>query len=197
MTYFSRLSDIVTCNLNELLDREADPHAAILSILREMEAGVAGANRSVATATSNQQRIQSEIDDHRRHIAHWQDKAREELSAGHEEAARRALMRKREVEDLIAGLQQQHTAAVSTSEQLETTRRALEARLAEARRLQEQILSQSNASSANDTVDNLLNDTQVLGAEPDANESDEVPTGRDPVIEDELAALRRELEQKD
>ncbi|WP_339912157.1 PspA/IM30 family protein, partial [Symmachiella dynata] len=77
MTYFSRLSDIVTCNLNELLDREADPHAAILSILREMEAGVAGANRSVATATSNQQRIQSEIDDHRRHIAHWQDKARE------------------------------------------------------------------------------------------------------------------------
>jgi len=197
MTYFSRLSDIVTCNLNELLDREADPHAAILSILREMEAGVAGANRSVATATSNQQRIQSEIDEHRRHIVHWQDKAREELSAGHEEAARRALMRKREVEDLIAGLQQQHTAAISTSEQLGTTRRALEARLAEARRLQEQILSQSSASSANDTVDNLLDDTQVLGAEADDDDSADIPTGRDPIIEDELAALRRELEQKD
>lgn len=196
MTYFSRLSDIVTCNLNELLEREADPQAAIFSILREMEAGVAGANRSVATATSNQQRIQSEIDEHRQHIAHWQDKARQELSARHEEAARRALMRKREVEDLIAGLQQQLTAAVSTCQQLETTRRALEARLAEARRLQEQLLSQSTDLSANDTVDNLLDDTQVIGEEADDDDSN-IPIGRDPIIEDELAALRRELEQND
>ena len=70
MTYFSRLSDIVTCNLNELVAREEDPQAAILSIIREIEAGVAGANRSVATATSNQQRIQAEIDEHLRQVEH-------------------------------------------------------------------------------------------------------------------------------
>ena len=29
MNYFSRLTDIVTCNLNEMLAREADPAAAL------------------------------------------------------------------------------------------------------------------------------------------------------------------------
>lgn len=196
MAYFSRLSDIVTCNLNDLLADEADPRAAILSILREIEAGVAGANRSVATATANQQRIQTEIDEHRQHVEHWHGKAREELSSGREEAARRALMRKREVEDLIAGLQQQHAAAVSTSQQLETTRRALEARLAEARRLQEQLVTAANAPSSNDTVEYLLSDTKVLGQDGEEVVPDQT-TGRDPAIEDELAALRRELEKND
>jgi phage shock protein A len=178
-----------------LLAAESDPRAAILSILREVEAGVAGANRSVATATSNQQRIGAEIDEHRRQILNWQNKAREELSGKREAAARRALMRKREVEDLVAGLEQQLTAAVSTREQLETTRRALEARLAEARRLQERLLSQQTGSGINDTAVHSMSDTQVLGA--DGEEIPEEPQRRDPAIEDELDALRRELGQAD
>ncbi len=195
MTYFSRLSDIVTCNLNDLLAKESDPRAAILSILREMEAGVAGANRSVATAISNEERIASEIDEHRRQILTWQEKAREELAAGREEAARRALMRKREVEDLIAGLEQQHSAAVSTREQMETTRRALEARLAEARRLQEHLHNQQSSTLTDDTVHNALSDTQVLNDDEATDEPE--TTAHDPEIEDELNALRRELGQAD
>lgn len=196
MTYFSRLSDIVTCNLNELLAREADPYAAILSIIREIEAGVAGANRSVATATSNQQRIQAEIDEHLRQVEHWRQQARAEVTSGREEAARRALMRKREVEDLVAGLEQQLAAAKSTREQLETTRRALEARLAEGRRIQELLLSQQSGAGMGDTAHGSLADTKVLTAE-ELEEDRSVSIGRDPAIEDELNALKRELGQTD
>lgn len=194
MSYFSRLSDIVTCNLNQLLSEETDPAAAIAEILREIEAGVAGANRSVATATANERRINAEIDEHRQQVFFWQDKAREELSAKREQAARRALMRKREVENLIAALEQQHAAAVSTSEQLETTRRALEARLAEARRLQEQLINQLDGGN-DETAVNLLSDTQVFNDV--VEETVEPNETRDPAIEDELEALRRELEQTD
>lgn len=134
MSYFSRLTDIVTCNLSQLLAEAQDPLAAIEVILREMEEGLSGARRSVATATGNEERLYAEIQEHRRQAMDWASKAKEHLLAHSEDEARQCLLRKREMEDLIAGLQQQHNSAVATREHLSTMQRALEARLAEALR---------------------------------------------------------------
>ncbi|HET6423420.1 MAG TPA: PspA/IM30 family protein [Planctomycetaceae bacterium] len=134
MSYFSRLTDIVTCNLSQLLDEAADPHAAIEQIIHEMEEGLSGASRSVATATGNEDRLYGEIQQHRYQASEWAGKAREQVQAGREADARQSLLRKREVEDLVAGLQQQHQSAVATREHLSTMQRALEARMAEALR---------------------------------------------------------------
>lgn len=134
MSYFSRLTDIVTCNLNELLNDAQDPLATIEQILREIEEGVAGAKRSVATAAANVERLVREITEHRNTAASWAMRAKEHLLAGREQEARLALLRKKEVEDLIAGLEHQHQAAVATQEHLATIQRAIEARYAEALR---------------------------------------------------------------
>lgn len=138
MSYFSRLTDIVTCNLSQLLAEAADPVKALHEIIAEMREGLAGARRSVATATASEERLAGEIDEHRRLTEQWDEKARGELAAGREAEARICLLRKREVLDLIAGLEQQHRAAKATKDHLATMQRALEARLAEAlRRLEE------------------------------------------------------------
>ncbi len=50
-----------------------------------------------------------------------------------------ALLRKREVGDLVAGLEQQLTASLATRDHLQTTLRAIEARRAEAQRLATQL----------------------------------------------------------
>uniref|UniRef100_A0A7C2NT44 PspA/IM30 family protein n=1 Tax=Schlesneria paludicola TaxID=360056 RepID=A0A7C2NT44_9PLAN len=134
MSYFSRLTDIVTCNLTELLAQAADPLAAIEQIIVEMEEGLSGAKRSVATATASEERLYREIQGHREQAANWAGKAKEHLIAGREQDARQCLIRKQEIEDLIAGLQQQHHAAMATREHLSTMHRALEARLADALR---------------------------------------------------------------
>ena len=139
MSYFSRLTDIVTCNLTQLLNEAADPRAAIAEIITEMQEGLAGAQRSVNTASNSEQRLQREIDEHRQSAASWTTKAREHLAAGSETEARQCLMRKREVEDLIAGLEQQHKAAIATKQHLATMQRALEARLSEALRKREDL----------------------------------------------------------
>lgn len=134
MSYFSRLTDIVTCNLTQLLNEAADPRAAIAEIIAEMQEGLAGAQRSVNTASASEQRFQNEIAEHRQSIVTWTNRAREQLASGSEQEARQSLMRKREIEDLIAGLEQQHKAATATKQHLATIQRALEARLAEALR---------------------------------------------------------------
>ena len=132
MSYFSRLTDIVTCNLSDLLSKSPDPKAAIEQILREMDEGLSGARRSVATAAANEERMARDIQEHRNMAASWAAKAKEHLVAGREPDARAALVRKREVDDLIAGLEQQHESAVATREHLATMQRAVEARYAEA-----------------------------------------------------------------
>jgi phage shock protein A len=181
MSYFSRLTDIVTCSLSDILANEADPAMAIGQIIREMEEGRAGATRSVNTAAANAERIRKEIDEHASNAEFWTSEAKEQLQAGAEDQARLALIRRREVDDLVAGLDLQRKAALATQEHLTTTLHALEARLADARRRQQQLTTgeagEPEAVPSSGAVATAANDSR-------AEE-----------IERDLDALRRELEQ--
>jgi phage shock protein A len=181
MSYFSRLTDIVTCNLSKLLNETDNPRAAIADIVREMEEGLAGAQRSVTTAGNSEQRLSREIDDHRAAAAAWTEKARKQLAAHSEPLARECLLRKREVEDLIAGLEQQHKAAVATKEHLATMQRALEARLAEAIRKRESL---GAALAGNQTAANSEHSLPPARSLTDDRQQE---------IDAELEALKREL----
>ncbi|MDP1798518.1 MAG: PspA/IM30 family protein [Planctomycetaceae bacterium] len=178
MSYFSRLTDIVTCNLSQLLAESKDPLAAIEAILREMEEGLAGARRSVATATGNEERLYAEIQEHRHQATDWAGKAKTHLLGQCETEARQCLLRKREVEDLVAGLQQQHHSAVATREHLSTMQRALEARLAEALRKQAMLRGEDVGIDARPAA---VADASPLGFD------------RHSQIDAELEAMKREL----
>jgi len=138
MPHFSRLTDIVTCNLTTLLSRNNNSVSFLQEIIREMNEGVAGAQRCVNTAIANVARLESEIGEQRVAVSDWIIRAQAALRREDESQARLSLERKHEVEDLIAGLEQQLQAAISTREHLNTMFNALQARLADAmRRLQE------------------------------------------------------------
>ena len=177
MAYFSRLTDIIQCSLTRMLEESDDPIATLAQIISEMETGLAGAQRSMKTAIANEDKLRTEINEQSGQVTHWTDRAKEELTAGNEDKARLALIRKREVEDLSASLEDQLKAAEQTREHLSTTFRAIEARLADAKRRQ-----------------------QVLEAGGEWTEDDapaEAPdeSSRSSEIEDELAELKRQLGQ--
>lgn len=179
MPYFSRLTDIVTCNLSSILEQADDPRIALEEILFEMQEGVAGAERSVKTADANVCRLEVEIGEQRLEIASWVKTAQQALTQGQEGHARQALQRKHEVEDLIAGLEQQLEAAISTRDHLRTMLSALQARQADARR---RLLAidqpEANAPGA-------------IPADPPATTA--VVADRQNRIEAELEALRQQL----
>lgn len=178
MAYFSRLTDIVTCNLTQILADETDPSVALDTIIAEMREGLAGANRSVKTAQNNVQRLDDELAFHRTEIQKWHDRAKTALAEGNEEDARDALTRKKETEDVLAGLEQQHEAAVNTRNHLQTMLRALEGRLSDAVRRQSE--SEPDDSEA---------------AQRPAEAATDVTSERNQQVEDELEKLRRELGQ--
>ena len=134
MPYFSRLTDIVTCSLTALLEGVEDPAAALAEIIHEINQGIEGAKRSAKTAASNALSLHSEIDEQKEQVAYWVAQAKAKLADGSDDLARQALLRKREVESLLAALVDQHRAATATQHHLTTTLHALQARLAEAER---------------------------------------------------------------
>jgi phage shock protein A len=169
MPHFSRLTEIVTCNLTAILAEAADKRATLEEILSEMREGVAGAQRSAKTAGINFARIEGEIAEQQTQIAKWLDRAKQSLAVQDEDKARQALLRKKEHESLIAGLEQQRTAARTTRDHLTTTLHALEARLADAERRLADLrgVDRPEAKSA----------AAALGA----------------AVDEELAALKREV----
>jgi phage shock protein A len=187
MSYFSRLSDIISCKLDDLLAKAEEPAVAIDGIITEIEEGQAGASRSVQSASTAEQKLRTELVERQGQAVFWGTKAREELSAGREDGARQSLMRKRETEDLVAGLEQQLAAAASTREHLSTTLRAIEARLAEARRRKGELQS-SNAGrqSSSKSPGNPEHDSRAAPLD----------RSRAAQIEADLDALRRELKQR-
>jgi phage shock protein A len=185
MSFFSRLSDIVSCKLDDLVSEQGDPAAAMARIISEIEEGLAGAKRSVTAAAASEERLNSELAERKKQAAWWGDKARQELGQDHEDAARQALMRKRETEDLAAGIEQQLAAATSTREHLSTTMRAIEARLSEARRKQDEFQKMQTTAPSADSA------PRSRGSTPSAT----IDRARAAQIEEELAALRRELKK--
>jgi len=146
MSIFSRLSDIITSNINALLDRAENPEWMIAQIIREMEEGLASAKRYVATAIAAERRIDRELEQNRLQAERWKSKARQAMTAGREDLARRALARKMEHEDLVHSLEIQHEQALQTCQNVRTSLHALEARLAEARRKQCMLLARHRAA---------------------------------------------------
>ncbi len=189
MSYFSRLTDIVTCNLDSLLAGEEDPVAALDQIVGEMEEGLAGARRSVKTAQVAEERIQSELNEHRLEVERWTNQAKTELANNDENAARLALVRKQQAADVIAGLEQQQVAATATREHLTTTLRALEARHAEAVRKLECLHEEETALQVDVSSLEQCEANRVRVA-------DDMSDDRAARVEAELQALKQELDKQ-
>ena len=178
MPYFSRLTDIVTCNLTTLLARNNNSVPCLQEIIREMNEGVAGAQRCVGTAISNVSRLEAEIGEQQVAVSDWVIRAQAALRRQDESQARLALERKHEVEDLIAGLEQQLQAAIATRDHLNTMYNALQARLADATRRLDEISSgqvqQPVSSGSNSVLASLSNARKIR-------------------VESELEQLRRDV----
>jgi len=165
---FQRISDVMSANLNDLIDRVEDPERMIKQIIREMEENIGKAKAGVIEAIASEKQLQKDLEQHRRQSAEWQQKAEEALRGNREELARAALTRKKEHDNLIKALEPSWEAAKNTSERLKTQLHALEAKLEEARRKRGTLVARQRAAEARQHMDRTLANFQA-GVDAQAN----------------------------
>ena len=128
MGLFQRVGDIISANLNEMVDKWEDPEKMIKQAIREMEVAIDTAKTEVARAMATEKLVRKNLADNERQVTEWQERAGKAVQAGDDGLARRALVRKQEYAKIAAALAddagRHHRSSPDPARQLEAMAQA-------------------------------------------------------------------------
>lgn len=104
MGVFSRVRDIISSNINTMLDKAEDPQKLVKLMIQEMEDTLVEIKASCAGAMAAKKRVQNDLDEVRARAGAWEEKASLAVRKGREDLAREALLEKRRYLERGGGL---------------------------------------------------------------------------------------------
>jgi len=136
MGIFTRVRDIISSNINAMLDKAEDPEKMVRLMIQEMEDTLVEIRASCAGAMATKKKIGRQLDEARERAEQWEGKARLAVTKGREDLAREALYEKRRYADRVESLDRETEQATSLIEQYQEDIRQLEDKLNSARERQ-------------------------------------------------------------
>ncbi len=133
MGIFTRFRDIISSNINAILDKAEDPEKLIKLMIREMEDTLVEIKAACAGAMASSKKVQRQLATVQDRIHYWEEKAQLAVSKGRDNLAREALVEKRRYTRRIDGLQNELTEHNLLVEQYQADIRQLEDKLKSAR----------------------------------------------------------------
>lgn len=104
MAILDRFTDIISANVNALIDRMEDPEKMIDQYLRDMMDDLAEVKRNTAGVMAEETRSKRLVDENEAEVMKYTNFAKKALEAGNEDDARVFLEKKQELEDVGTGL---------------------------------------------------------------------------------------------
>ncbi len=95
MGIFTRFRDIISSNINAMLDRAEDPEKMIKLMIREMEDTLVEIKAACAGAMAEKKKVARRLEEIRIREELWNDRARLAVEKGRDDLAREALVEKR------------------------------------------------------------------------------------------------------
>ncbi|SHH39944.1 PspA/IM30 family protein [Sporanaerobacter acetigenes] len=222
MGILSRFKDIMSSNINAMLDKAENPEKMIDQYLRDLNSDLGKVKAETASIMAEEKRAKRQLDECREEIAKMEKYAVKALEAGNEDDARKFLEKKAEFTkkeseltkayELAASnstrMRQMHDKLVSDIDELESRRAMLKGKMAVARtqdrinKIGSSIDDSSKSISAFDRmeerVNKALDEAEAMAELNDGKKDDieELAAKYDDVdtsIDDELEALKAKL----
>lgn len=141
MTYiFSRFRDIISSNLNAMLDRAEDPEKMIKLMITEMEDTLVEIRAACAGAMASQKRVERALVELKDRAAGWEEKAELAINKGREDLAREALYEKRRYSERTDALEEEAIQTQSIVDQYKEEITQLEEKVRAAKEKQRLLL---------------------------------------------------------
>jgi phage shock protein A len=133
MGIFTRFRDIVSSNINAMLDKAEDPEKLIRLMIREMEDTLVEIKTACAGVMAGGKKIKRQLDSLGARVKYWEEKAGLAVSKGRDDLAREALVEKRKFSRRIETLESDLAEHDLLIEQYQDDIRQLEEKLRSAR----------------------------------------------------------------
>jgi phage shock protein A len=140
MGLFSRFTDIVNANLNNMLDKAEHPEKMIRLIIGEMEETLVEVRSTAAKNIAEQKTLTRKVKAAQDGVAHWHSKAELALSKSREDLAKSALAQKHKCQAELTELDVENALLTDLLSAIQEDAQRLQDKLNEAKRRQEALL---------------------------------------------------------
>lgn len=167
MSILQRLRDIVSSNINALLDKAEDPEKMLEQYIRDMEESYQEAKAAVAQAIASKNRIEAKYNKQVEEVEKWEKNAILAVQKGQDELAKEALKRQADAEKLRDTYKAQLDQQSAEVENLKSVLSKLESKLDEAKNKKELLITQAKNAKAQkkiyDTMSKVGNEHATRG----------------------------------
>ncbi len=101
MRFFKRVSDIISSNVNSVLDKMEDPEKMIDLSITELEEAIAEMNATLAEIKVQLSSLKDLVKNEKEAITRWSERARLAVEKGEDEMAREAIGEKQRIEQKL------------------------------------------------------------------------------------------------
>ena len=219
MGIFSRFTDIVNSNINNLLDKAEDPAKMVRLIIQEMEDTLVEVRSSSAKTLADKKELTRQVTRFEDEAQQWQEKAELALSKDRDDLARAALIEKKKCSDNAEALVQELVNVEEHITKLQSEISQLQEKLADAKARQKAIIMRektvtsrlkvkqnidsnkvNDALSRFDRYESKIDDIEAqvesydLGSKSLADEISDLESNEK--VDDELASLKAKMKKK-
>jgi phage shock protein A len=200
MGIFTRFRDIISSNINAMLDKAEDPAKLIRLMIREMEDTLIEIKASCAGVMAERKKIERQLNEVVSREKTWQDKAELAVNRGRDDLAREALVERRKYRERAGDLEKELVECGALVEQYQDDIRQLEEKLGSAREKQRMLVQRhihaSRKKRAQEDIRRMDNTEALLKFEELEHriermeaEADMVNFGKKPGLDEELDKL--------
>lgn len=200
MGIFTRVRDIISSNLNTMLEKAEDPEKLVKLMIREMEDTLVEIKASCAGAMAAKKKIERDSAEVKDRSQAWANKAQLAIDKGREDLAREALLEKRRYTDRVASLEEEFATCDGLVQQYQVDIQQLEEKIESAREKQRvlvqrhvrasgKIRTERNVRRFNSSDAMARFDTFEERIERMESDADLVNFGRKPSLDEEFARL--------
>ncbi len=200
MGIFTRFRDIISSNINAMLDKAEDPEKLIKLMIREMEDTLVEIKVSCAGVMANSKKVQRQMEEFQSRAKYWEEKAALAINKGRDDLAREALVEKRRYTDRASAIEQEAIEHNALVEQYQEDILQLEDKLRSAHEKQRMLVQRhihaNRKKRAQEEIRRMDSSEAIFKFEELENriermeaEADMVNFGRKPTLEGELDSL--------
>jgi phage shock protein A len=152
MSFFGRIKDFFSANVNDALDKAEDPGKMANEYLRQLNEQYYEAKTQVAQAMADETRLQQKMVEAEKEVEKYQGMAEQALRSSKEDLAKQALQRKKQAERLAQQYTQQYEAQSAQVDKLQDALANLETQIGETKARRDLITAKQNRARTQESL---------------------------------------------